>query len=62
MEKVGDYKTSRWPWAQSHPIVQYCSADGDLTVSVENRNPSSVESLFADPISKGVSMMTLPVW
>jgi hypothetical protein len=59
--KVGDYKTSQWPWSQSHPITQYCDAAGHVTVVVENKNPSSIESLLADPISKGLSMLTLPV-
>jgi hypothetical protein len=60
--KVGDYTTSRWPWAESHPIEQHCDADGTLHVTVENKNPSSIDSLMSDPIDKALSMVTLPVW
>jgi hypothetical protein len=59
--KVGDYRTDIWPWSQPHPIEQYCDASGVLHVTVENKNPSSLDSVISDPISKGLSMVTLPV-
>jgi hypothetical protein len=59
--KVGDYKTSPWPWASSHPVVQYCDVYGKLHVVVEQQSTSSIESVLSNPISKGMSMLTLPV-
>ena len=59
--KAGDYKTSRWPWASAHRVVQYCGADGVVHVVVEQESSSSIESALSDPISKGMSMLTLPI-